>query len=229
MNIFVYLDESGSIHKNSKCKYFAVGGYFTFYKDKNKITSLYKKINKKVKIKKHYKMDKELKSINMSVKDKKLFFKEIQKITDFYGFCKVFFKENMKKEIVESNIFFNYAIKLVFQDCILPLLNLKKLTYIYFVVNIDNRNIRVGDLKNLENYLNIEFYPLKITFSVTYYDSKTHFGIQLADLIVNTFYNFFKKKEIIKDLIPIIDFKKFRISLFPGYNIFGRRKKISLK
>ena len=50
MRISVYLDESGSIHKNSKTKYFAVGGYFTFVKDK--ITSKYKKINKSIKDKK---------------------------------------------------------------------------------------------------------------------------------------------------------------------------------
>ena len=37
MRIYVYLDESGSIHKNSKTEYFAVGGYFTLVKDKNKI------------------------------------------------------------------------------------------------------------------------------------------------------------------------------------------------
>ena len=45
MRLYVYLDESGSIHKNSNTKYFAVGGYFTFEKYRLKITSLYKKIN----------------------------------------------------------------------------------------------------------------------------------------------------------------------------------------
>ena len=54
MKIFIYLDESGSIHKNSSTKYFAVGGYFTFTEDKNKITSTYKKINKKIKDEKIY-------------------------------------------------------------------------------------------------------------------------------------------------------------------------------
>ena len=49
MRLYVYLDESGSIHKNSNTKYFAVGGYFTFEKYRLKITSLYKKINKLVK------------------------------------------------------------------------------------------------------------------------------------------------------------------------------------
>ena len=54
MKIFIYLDESGSIHTNSPTKYFAVGGYFTFAEDKNKITSKYKKINKKMKDEKKY-------------------------------------------------------------------------------------------------------------------------------------------------------------------------------
>ena len=37
MKIYVYLDESGSIHKNSKTRYFAVGGYFSLEQDKLKI------------------------------------------------------------------------------------------------------------------------------------------------------------------------------------------------
>lgn len=49
MEIYLYLDESGSIHKNSKTRYFAVGGYFTFKVDKNKIKSIYKKLNLKIK------------------------------------------------------------------------------------------------------------------------------------------------------------------------------------
>lgn len=47
VKIYVYIDESGSIHKNSKTKYFAVGGYFSLKENKNKITSLYKKLIKK--------------------------------------------------------------------------------------------------------------------------------------------------------------------------------------
>ena len=49
MKIYVYIDESGSIHKNGKTRYFAVGGYFTLFEGKNKIISLYKKINKQIK------------------------------------------------------------------------------------------------------------------------------------------------------------------------------------
>ena len=39
----------GSIHKNSKTRYFAVGGYFCFEEDKIKIKSKYKKENLKLK------------------------------------------------------------------------------------------------------------------------------------------------------------------------------------
>ena len=70
MKIFIYLDESGSIHKNSSTKYFAVGGYFTFGEDKNKIISTYKKINKKIKDEKNISLDKEIKSYNMGNNDK---------------------------------------------------------------------------------------------------------------------------------------------------------------
>ena len=35
----------GSIHKNSKTRYFAVGGYFSYEEDKLKIKAKYKKEN----------------------------------------------------------------------------------------------------------------------------------------------------------------------------------------
>ena len=38
----------GSIHKNSKTRYFAVGGYFCFEDDRIKIKSKYKKENLKL-------------------------------------------------------------------------------------------------------------------------------------------------------------------------------------
>lgn len=229
MNIYVYLDESGSIHKNSNQPYFVVGGYFTFLSDKNKITSTYKKINKKVKENNNFPINKELKAIHMHEEDKILFFKNIDNITYFYGVSKVFVKSLMKKEIIESNIFFNYAVKILFQDCILPILQLKKFKKpITFILSVDNRNVRVGDLKNLENYLKTEFCLESLNFSVTYYDSATNYGIELADLIVNTFYNYFKDREKVTKVIKILNLRKFCVSIFPGYLKIGRVKKISL-
>ena len=227
MKIYVYLDESGSIHKNSKTKYFAVGGYFVFLKDKSKVTSFYKRINKSIKDSRNIPLNKEIKSYNMTDEEKIKIFNKIQDVDTFYGCVKIFEKASMKKEIIESNIFFNYAVKILFKDCIIPLLNLNQINGdIDFIVSIDNRNIRIGDLNNLETYLKTEFCLENLNFKITYYDSATNFGVQLADLIVNTFYNCYKDKKIVKKVIPYLKGKNFRISLFPGHKIKGRIQKI---
>lgn len=227
MTIYVYLDESGSIHKNSNTKYFAVGGYFVFSNEKNKIISTYKKINKDMKLVRNMDLNSEIKSFHMKPYEKVNIFKSIQKIDNVCFIAKVFNKEIMKKEIVESNIFFNYAVKLIFSDCIIPVLDTNKL--INFVVSVDNRNIRVKDLKNLENYLKTEFCTYNFDFSVTYYDSKTNFGIQLADLTVNTFYNKYKNIDIVKDVLKSLKTSKYRVSLFLDNRASGRIKKFDFK
>lgn len=220
MKVYVYLDESGSIHKNSKTRYFAVGGYFTFEKDKMKIIAKYRQENLKIKRDKHLDLSTEIKSYHMSENEKIRIFTKIQDIDTFHGCVKVFDKSAMKKEIVDSNIFFNYAVKVLITDCILPVLNLQESDEkIEFVVSIDNRNIRVGDLNNLETYLKTEFCLYEDDFSITYYDSKTHYGIQLADLIVNTFYNRYKDQTIVENLIKELRQKNFRVSLFPRKKI----------
>ena len=183
-----------SIHKNSKTRYFAVGGYFCYEEDRIKIKAKYKKENLKLKKEKRLDLDTE----------------------SFHGCVKVFDKKYMKKEIVDSNIFFNYAVKVLIQDCILPELNLQENEEsIDFVISIDNRNIRVGELNNLETYLKTEFCIYDDDFKITYYDSKTNYGIQLADLTVNTFYIFYKDINLVENVIRIIKLKNFRVSLFP--------------
>jgi len=49
----MYIDESGSIYRNSNSRYFAVGGYFTFFEGRNKIIPRYKKYNKIIKDKRN--------------------------------------------------------------------------------------------------------------------------------------------------------------------------------
>lgn len=228
MKIYVYLDESGSIHKNSKTKYFAVGGYFVFECDKNKTKSKYKRLNKIMHDSRNLDYSKEIKSFDMTIDEKKGIFNQIQKIETFFGCAKIFKKDSMDKEIIESNIFYNYAVKLVFVDCIFPLLDLEKIKEpIEFIVSVDNRNISIGDIKNLETYLRTEFCLLKMDFKVTYYDSATNFSIQLADLIINTFYNKYKKPSIVNEVFITIKTDKFRVSLFPGNKVCGRIEKIT--
>lgn len=224
MQINIFLDESGSIHKNAKTRYFAVGGYFSKNEDKNKITSLYKKTNFQVKKSRNFALDKEIKSYDYLNNEKIEIFKLVQNVDSFCGCAIVFDKQKMRKEIIESNVFFNYAVKLLINDCIVPILNYQK--SIEFVLSVDNRNLKVGDLKNLEEYLKTEFCLYDYKFSVKYYDSKYNYGIQLADLIVNTFYNRFKDITIVKDVIKEINFNKFRISEFPNFIVTGRYSKV---
>lgn len=44
--IAVVLDESGNIHKNSSCRYFAIDGYRCFKSDFKKTSALYRRENK---------------------------------------------------------------------------------------------------------------------------------------------------------------------------------------
>lgn len=216
MKIYVYLDESGSIHKNSKTRYFAVGGYFSLEQDKLKIKAKYKKENLKMKKAKRLSLDTEIKSYDMTEEEKVKIFNKIQDIDTFQGCVKVFDKQAMRKEIVDSNIFFNYAVKVLINDCIIPTLNLQNTNeQIEFIISIDNRNIRVGELNNLETYLKTEFCIYDDDFKIKYYDSKTSYGIQLADLIVNTFYNNYKDTKIVENVIKELKPKNFRVSLFP--------------
>ncbi len=226
MRLYVYLDESGSIHKNSNTKYFAVGGYFTLDNYRLKIISVYKKINKFIKENRNIKLSKEMKSYDYLINEKQLLFSNIENIPGFYGFSKVFDKEKMQKGIANSNIFYNYAVKLIFSDIIFPLLKNYKDKLIEIKLLCDNRNVRVGDLKNLENYLNTEFCLNNYVFNVKYYDSKTSFGIQLADLIVNTFYNYYANYDRVSQVIKSLNKSKYRVSLFPGRKVFGRIKHI---
>jgi len=102
-----------SIHKNSKTRYFAVCGYFSYEEDKLKIKAKYKKENLKLKKEKNLSLDTEIKSYDMTENEKIQIFTKIQDIETFYGCVKVFDKKYMKKEIVDSNIFFNYAVKVI--------------------------------------------------------------------------------------------------------------------
>ena len=88
----------GSIHKNSKTRYFAVGGYFSYEEDKLKIKAKYKKENLKLKKEKNLNLDAEIKSYDMTEDEKIGIFNKIQDIETFHGCVKVFDKKYMKKE-----------------------------------------------------------------------------------------------------------------------------------
>ena len=72
--------KAGSIHKNSKTRYFAVGGYFSYEQDRIKIKSKYKKENLKLKKEKNLSLDNKIKSYDMTEEEKIKVFNKIQDI-----------------------------------------------------------------------------------------------------------------------------------------------------
>lgn len=217
MKVYLYIDESGSIHKNSKTRYFAVGGYFVLQDDKNKVVSKFKKINLSIKRNRSITLDKEIKSFDYLDKEKVYIFDTIQDIDTFVGCVKVFDKQKMYKPIENANLFYNYAVHVLLNDCVLPFINQNyDHEDIEFIISADNRNTSVGDLKDLEKYLNTAFCLKNYEFKITYYDSTTNYGVQLADLIVNTFYNKYKDSSIVENVLPTIKDKNFIVRKFPG-------------
>lgn len=83
MKVYIYIDESDSIHKKIKANYFAVGGYFTLFEGKNKILSTYKRCNKNMKDKRNIELNKEIKSYDMTDAEKITIFNKIQEVNDF--------------------------------------------------------------------------------------------------------------------------------------------------
>ena len=75
--------KAGSIHKNSKTRYFAVGGYFSYEQDRIKIKSKYKKENLKLKKEKNLSLDTEIKSYDMTEEEKIKIFNKIQDLKLF--------------------------------------------------------------------------------------------------------------------------------------------------
>lgn len=227
MKVFIYLDESGHIHKNAATQYFAIGGYVACENDDVKIRRKYKKVNLKIKKERNLPREYELKGNNMETEDKIRFFNSIQDIDTFCGIGIVFDKSKMFKEILDENIFFNYGVKILFDDIIFPLFDMSTAKEpIKFILNIDNRNIKVGNLKDLEKYLNTHFILENCSFSVTYNDSKKSYGIQLADLVVNTVYMRKKNREMVNDVLEIWKKENFSLTQFPGRLHHGRIDKI---
>lgn len=146
--IYVFLDESGHIHKNSSCRYFAIGGWCCCAESAQKIKALYKRRNKSIKKRNHLELSAELKARDMTEAQKIDLISAVQCHDDFCGIGITFDKTRMYKKIESENIFFNYGVRVLFDDIIFNLVDMSE--EVRFSIFCDNRNLRVDDLKDLE-------------------------------------------------------------------------------
>lgn len=218
----VYLDESGQMHKNSNCNYFAIGGYMCFPNDDIKINNEFKRKNKEFKDRRKqldstFDMKTEIKSYNYSKEERVKIINLVQDYNSFIGISKIFKKLEMKKEIVDENLFYNYSVKILFLDLIKTNIMDYDCEDEYLIeLNLDNRSVKLRNQNNLEAYLNTEFILTNFKFKVKYYDSRTNYKIQLADIIVNSIYNNYKEPELVYEIIKSMKPKNFKFTSFPN-------------
>lgn len=218
VEINFFCDESGRLHSNSPTRYFVIGGYFCL-KDKSlKIKQNYTRALKKIKEKRHMSKADELKTRDMTPQEKIKLLTSLQNSDGFNGFAIVVDKQSMKRKVEKESIYYNYFIKLIVKDILIPKCNNSFPDEDAFVdMLLDCRNVSVGHLKSLEDYLNSEYVFTRFSFAANYRDSKIDTRIQATDLIANTIYEWHKEPEVIKDVIPHIDTNKIIVVGFPDY------------
>ena len=217
-NLYLILDESGNLHKNSRDRYFIIGGYLT--NNALKARQLFKKELSTYKSNNNLNSISEIKGSMIKNSNKKTMLLSISnKMLKNNFYIPVFIvidKNNLEKPIENVNILYNYFIKLLVKR--LATLNLIT-SQANLIIKLDNKTIKVGSINTLEEYLQGEFYfDTKINLDKVYYiDSANNFEIQLADFICNYYWRCYERENT---QIINIKFMKVEILYFPMYN-FG--------
>lgn len=214
--LYIVLDESGNLHKNSPNRYFLIGGYITNNSLKGR--ALFKKEILKYKKVKNLPLDSEIKGSTIPNPEKEKIISSIwKKYIQNNIFIPIFIiidKKNLKKEIDKVNILYNFFIKIL----VLELNNRGIIKNKNLIIKLDNKTIKVGSINTLEEYLQGEFHFEDFSIEkVLYIDSEKQEEIQLADFICNNNWRKFEKYKIKKRKRKC---KNIIISYFP-HKTFG--------
>lgn len=204
-DITVFVDESGTIAKGQVVgdDFFIVTLLLVQNEDIDHIRKVFKKerlkiINRKEKLKKHLKINNEIKGSELSETEKQqIYNKLIEKCGDKFEVAIIVLNNRKATEKFRSNSSraFNYLIKMFLDKNFKKKSKFKEVNQMNFV--IDERNVATESKFTLQEYLNTELNLME-TFSeedirVHYYDSKKYLLLQLTDFISNTFYRYQQK------------------------------------
>lgn len=186
---YLFLDESGNLHKNSPDRYFVIGGIYTNnYSD---IKKSYVEINRELKEKLNMDFETELKAAYLNMEEKMDIVIKLQKMDGMYIVGIIVDKEKIGIEIDEIHLYYNYIIrKLV--DYLIKIGLIKTNIGEELYLNIDKSSMKIEDINSLENYLKTHFNiekNLKYKINVSYWDSKKNYMVQVADIMCNTIWN----------------------------------------
>lgn len=186
---YLFLDESGNLHKNSPDRFFVIGGIFTNnYTD---IKKSYVEINKELKEKLNMDFEAELKAAYLNMEEKMDIVVKLGQMKGMYIVGIIVDKEKIGIEIERIHLYYNYIIRKLLDYLIrIKLIKIGKDDDLY--LNIDKSSMKIEDINSLQNYLRTHFnieknYPFEIT--VAYWDSKKNYMVQVADMMVNTMWN----------------------------------------
>ncbi len=191
---YLFLDESGNLHKNSPDKYFVIGGVFTNnYTD---IKKSYVEINHELKEKLNMDFETELKAAYLNMEEKMDIVIKLQKMNGMYIVGIIVDKEKIGVEIDEIHLYYNYIIRKLI-DYLIKIKLVKMTANEELYLNIDKSSMKIEDINSLENYLKTHFNierRFKCKINVSYWDSKKNYMVQVADIMCNTIWNIAQSK-----------------------------------
>ena len=186
---YLFLDESGNLHKNSSDRYFVIGGVYTDnYTD---IKKSYVEINKELKEKINMDFNVELKASYLNMEEKMDIVVKLQEMDGMYIVGIIVDKEKIGIKIDQIHLYYNYVIrKLV--DYLIKCRLIKTGKGQRLHINIDTTSMKKEEIDSLEMYLKTHYniekrYPFDV--NVTYWDSKKNYMVQIADIMANTLWN----------------------------------------
>ena len=198
MKYYIYVDESGSI-SSRKEEPFYVSLSAIRHEDLEYLRRKTKHKIRKMKRKIGISSATELKASELNKnnykkemhKDFVEWMENTEKIFNFGSYIQSGRHLENTKWINNTNITFNFLLSLALER-MLENIEISHNDEIFF--EIDNRNTKIGSLNSLQDYLTTKFVldkGLISSVSISYRDSRGHWGIQMADLVCN-----YKWKEI---------------------------------
>lgn len=215
------IDEIGATHQK-KDDYFVIAGYIT--KQIYSIKSTHKKMEKNIKEKYPYLSKyQELKGCHLKSYQKAMFLNEIFKIPSTIPISIVIDKRHLfKRTQHDENIKYNYFLQILLSYILHNFPNLLNGDEIQLI--LDNRNVKVGSLNSLQDYLNSALGLIfNKKFKVVYKNSSEHREVQIADLISNVMFGYYNYRSIHSTYFLIPAMKNIIISKFP-YKYFKEPK-----
>lgn len=208
---YLFLDESGNLHKNSPDRYFVIGGIFTNNYDD--IKKSYVEINRELKEKLNMDFDTELKAAYLNMEEKMDIVIKLQQMNGMYIVGVIVDKEKIGVKIEEIHLYYNYIIgKLL--DYLVKIGLIKTSSQDYLFINIDKSSMKIEDINSLEMYLKIHFNierKMKFELNVAYWDSSKNYMIQVADIMCNTIWNIAQSPNPFKVFNSLNQKKRMRI------------------